>query len=253
LKDLRARFQNDERLLGELSHLTIRLYSEKNTCIICNKKTNLLKTSIRNCYSFHFGKFKLIEGFFFCNDHKYVSEDSDQILKYHSQLATEIVDRGFRITIDMVVKVGLLRYRDNRQLEEIQSFLKCSSAKIDFSLSTIGMIAKRFLEFCKLLHKKYEYKIKEDIRSNGGYVAHYDGTTEKKCGVINFVVMDSLSEHILISEMIESESYTEVTQILRKVKFKYGNPLTTVSDLKPGFLSASKDSFNKNTPHSNSR
>jgi hypothetical protein len=109
-----------------------------------------------------------------------VSEDSNQILKYHSQLATEIVDRRFRVTIDMVVKVGLLRYCDHRQLEEIKTLLKCSSAKIDFPISTIGMISKRFLEYCKLLHRKYEYKIKEDINANGGLVAHYDGTTEKK-------------------------------------------------------------------------
>lgn len=191
----------------------------------------------------------MIEGFSICNDHKYVSEDSNQILKYHSQLATEIVDRGFRITIDMVVKVGLLRYRDHLQLEEIKTFLKCSPAKIDFPISTIGVIAKRFLEFCKLFHKKYEYRIIDDINANGGFVAHYDGTTEKMSSVINFVVKDSLSGHILVSEMILSESYAEVSQILRKVKFKYGYPLATVSDLKPGFLSVSKDSFDNKSPH----
>ena len=249
MKYLRARFQNNERIFEELSHCVIRLYPEKNCCIICNKKTNLLKTSGKDCYSFHFGKFTLIEGFFFCNDHKYVSEDSSQILKYHSQLATEIVDRGHRVTIDMVVKVGLLRYRDHLQLDEIKTFLKCSPAKIDFPVSTIGMISKRFLEFCKLFHKKHEYKIKEDINSNGGFVAHYDGTTEKKSGIINFVVKDSLSRHILVSEMIQSENYEEVSKILRKVKFKYGYPLTTVSDLKPGFLSVSEDTFDKKVPH----
>jgi len=178
-----------------------------------------------------------------------VSEDSNRILKYHSQLATEIVDRGFRVTIDMVVKVGLLRYRDHLQLEEIKTFLKCSPAKIDFPISTIGITAKRFLEFCKLFHEKYEYKIKDDINANGGFVAHYDGTTEKKSGTINFVVKDSLSGHILVSEMISSESYAEVSKILRKVKFKYGYPLTTVSDLKPGFLSVSEDTFDKKVPH----
>jgi len=100
-----------------------------------------------------------------------------------------------------------------------------------------------------LLHEKYEFKIKNDINSNGGYVANFDGTTEKMSGIINFVVMDSLTEHILISEMIESENSGNVTQILRKIKFRYGNPLTTISDLKPGFLSASKDSFDNKVPH----
>ena len=248
MKDLRIKYQNNEKVFNELSYCTIRLYPEES-CIICNKKTKLLKTSSKDCYSFRFGKFRLIEGFVFCQDHKYISENSGQILKYYSQLAIEIVDRGYRITIDLVVKVGLLRYRDNRQLEEIQSFLKCSSARIDLPISTIGLVAKRFLEYCKLLNEKYEFKIKNDINSNGGYIAHFDGTTEKMSGVINFVVMDSLTEHILISEMIESENYGNVTQILRKIKFRYGNPLTTISDLKPGFLSASKDSFDNNVPH----
>lgn len=249
MEDLRIKYQNNEKVFNELSYCSIRLYPEEESCIICNKKTKLLKTSSKDCYSFRFGKFRLIEGFFFCQNHKYISENSGQILKYYSQLAIEIVDRGYRITIDLVVKVGLLRYRDNRQLEEIQSFLKCSSARIDLPISTIGLVAKRFLEYCKLLHEKYEFKIKNDINSNGGYVAHFDGTTEKMSGVINFVVMDSLTEHILISEMIESENYSNVTQILRQIKFRYGNPLTTISDLKPGFLSASQDSFDNKVSH----
>lgn len=249
MEDLRIKYQNNEKVFNELSYCTIRLYPEKESCIICNEKTKLLKTSSKDCYSFRFGKFRLIEGFFFCQDHKYMSQNSGQILKYYSQLAIEIVDRGYRITIDLVVKVGLLRYRDNRQLEEIQSFLKCSSAKTDLPISTIGLVAKRFLEYCKLLHEKYEFKIKNDINSNGGYVAHFDGTTEKMSGVINFVVMDSLTEHILISEMIESENHVNVTQILGKIKSRYGNPLITISDLKAGFLSASKDSFDNKAPH----
>lgn len=249
MEDLRIKYQHNEKVFNELSYCSIRLYPEEESCIICNEKTKLLKTSSKDCYSFRFGKFRLIEGFFFCQDHKYISENSRRILKYYSQLAIEIVDRGYRITIDLVVKVGLLRYRDNRQLEEIQSFLKCSSARIDLPISTIGLVAKRFLEYCKWLHEKYEFKIKNDINSNGGYVAHFDGTTEKMSGVINFVVMDSFTEHILISEMIESENSGNVTQILRKVKFRYGNPLTTISDLKPGFLSASKDSFENKVPH----
>ena len=74
-----------------------------------------------------------------------------------------IVDKGYRVTFDLVVKVGRLRYDDHRQLHEIQSYLKCSSARIDLPLSTIGMIAKRFLVFCQLLHQSREQEIREDI------------------------------------------------------------------------------------------
>lgn len=246
---MRCRYPHDEQFLGELSNLSVRLYPENDTCIICKGETKILKTSRKECYSFRLGKFTLIEGFSFCGDHKYATANADRILKYPSQLALEIVDRGFRLTIDLVVKVGLLRYRDHRQLEEIRAFLRCCPTNIDLPISTIGLISKRFLEYCKLLHEKYEDMIQEDIQANGGYVAHFDGTTEKKSGVLNFVVMDSLSRHILISEEIESESYESVEKILREVKSKYGYPLTSVSDLKPGFKSASNDAFDSKTPH----
>ena len=80
-----------------------------------------------------------------------------------------IVDKGYRVTFDLVVKVGRLRYDDHRQLQEIQAYLKCSSAKIALPLSTIGMIAKRFLDFCRLLHNSREPDIREEIKANGGY------------------------------------------------------------------------------------
>jgi hypothetical protein len=77
-----------------------------------------------------------------------------------------IVEKDYQITFDLLVKVGELRYQDHRQLEEIKSFLKCSVAKIDLPLSTIGMISKRYLEFCRRLHEKHEDQILEDIRAN---------------------------------------------------------------------------------------
>lgn len=100
--------------------------------------------------------FTLIEGHLFCATHKYVSIESNKILKYHSALALKIVDNGYRITFDLLVKIGLLRYRDHQQLEEIQSFLKCPSVNISLPISTMGMAAKRFLVYCKYLHKKME-------------------------------------------------------------------------------------------------
>lgn len=244
MKELRNKYKNNTKYFTEINNLKIRLYPELNTCIICEKKTNLLKTSPKNCYSFHLGQFTLIDGYKFCKNHKYVStKPAKKIMKYQSALATEIVENRHRITFDLLVIVGLLRYRDHRQLEEIQSFLKCSSAKIDLPISTIGVIAKRFLEYCKRFHKKYEYKIKDDIKSNGGLVLQFDGTLEKLYGKLNFVLMDGLSGHLLASEMIESENYDNVVKFLDEIKEKYGNPLATMSDLKSCFLTACKDTF----------
>ena len=105
----------------------------------------------------------------------------------------EIVEKDYQITFDLLVKVGELRFQDHHQLEEIKTFLKCSVAKIDLPLSTIGMISKRYLEFCRRLHEKHKDQIIEDIRANGGYALHFDGSTEQKCGKTSFVLKDSIS------------------------------------------------------------
>lgn len=249
MKELRIKFQSDKKMLDSLSGLKIRLYPEQTACLICGKKTNLLKTDWKTCYSFDLGKFTLISGSNFCDEHKYFSKKRNQIIKYQSDLAALIVDKGYRVTFDLVVKVGRLRYDDHRQLEEIQGYLKCSPAKIELPLSTIGMIAKRFLEFCGLLHNKYEPLILNDIHRNGGFYLHFDGSTEASCGKNNLLLLDSRTDHVLDSTMIDGETYETVKKVLEKIKSKYGTPLATISDLRPGFVRVCNDVFGKKNPH----
>jgi hypothetical protein len=223
-----VKYQADEEFLSSLSGIKIRLYPEQSSCLVCKGKIKLLKTDWRTCYSFDLGKFTLISGSSFCQDHKYFSDEPNQIIKYKSDLAALIVDRGYRVAFDLVVKIGRLRYNDHRQLEEIQGYLKCSSAKINLPLSTIGMVAKRFLLFCKLLHEKFEEDIRIDIEANGGYVLHFDGTTEQRCGRSNLLILDSRSGHVLESSMIDTESSAIVEEALKRIREKYGIPLAVI-------------------------
>jgi len=246
---LRLTYQADKSILSSLSNLKIRLYPENSLCLICNQKMNLLKTDHKTCYSYSLGKFILISGCNFCADHKYFSDTPNQVIRYESNLAAMIVDKGYRVTFDLAVKIGRLRYDGQRQLHEIQSYLKCSPAMIDLPISTIGMIAKRFLEFCWLFHQSYERLIQDDINRNGGYFLHFDGSTEQKCGLCSLVLMDSRSGHILESSMVDSESYDTICKALEKVRLKYGNPLAVISDLRSGFVNACIEVFGKNVKH----
>ncbi|MBL6991850.1 MAG: hypothetical protein ISR65_18855 [Bacteriovoracaceae bacterium] len=97
--------------------------------------------------------------------------------------------------------------------------------------------------YCKLLHEANESAIKKKISNNGGYIAHFDGTTEAQVGDIALAVMDSISGHILYSEMVKSEKEATIKTALDEVVSKYGIPLMSVSDCKSGFLSACKRSL----------
>ncbi len=160
-----------------------------------------------------------------------------------------IVDKGYRVAFDLVVKIGRLRYDDHHQLHEIKAYLKCSPAKIDLPISTIGLICKRFLEFCHLLHTSRESAIREEIKDNGGYCLHFDGSTEQRSGCNSLVLIDSRSGHILDSSMVYSESFDTVKGALEKVREKYGRPLVVVTDLRPGFVKACIEVFGKKVRH----
>jgi hypothetical protein len=235
--------------MNSLSNLEIRLYPENPSCLICGGKTNLLKTDSKTCYSFDLGKFKLISGSNYCVEHKYFYAKPGNVIRYESDLVAMIVDKKYRVAFDLVVKVGRLRYDDHRQLREIQSYLKCSPAKIDLPLSTVGLISKRYLEFCQKLHLNHEDLLQKDITINGGYVLHFDGSTEQQCGQCSLVLIDSRSGHILLSSMVDSESSDTIKKALKIILAKFGQPLAIVSDLKPGFVKVCIDVFGKKVSH----
>jgi len=166
-----------------MADMKIRLDPEQPSCLICDRSLNLLKTDHKTCYSFSLGKFKLISACSYCPDHKHFDGKGGRVIRYESNLAAMIVNKKHRVTFDLVVKIGRLRYDDHRQLGEIQSYLKCSSAKLDLPLSTVGMVAKRFLEFCQLLHRHYETKILEMIKDNGGYFVG----APNRCRLVGYV------------------------------------------------------------------
>ena len=247
--ELRSTHQNDKTMLNMLSGLKVRLYPENAACLICGGKTNLLKTDHKTCYSFGLGKFTLITGCSFCADHKYFVDKPNQVIRYESDLVAMIVDKGHRVAFDLVVKIGRLRYDDHRQLHEIRAYLKCSPAKIDLPISTIGLISKRFLDFCHLLHADRVDIIRADIDSRGGYCLHFDGSTEQRSGCCSLVLFDSRSKHILESSMVDSENRDTITEVLKKVLKKYGPPLAVISDLRAGFVKACVEVFGKKVKH----
>jgi hypothetical protein len=91
--------------------------------------------------------------------------------------------------------------------------------------------------------------IKHDIGINGGYVLHFDGSTEQQCGQSSLVLIDSRSDHVLESSMVDSESCDTIKKSLHRILVRFGHPLAIVSDLKPGFVKTCIEVFGKKVKH----
>jgi len=78
---------------------------------------------------------------------------------------------------------------------------------------------------------------------------YFDGSTEQRAARYSLVLLDSRSGHILESSMVASENHDTVKSALKKVHEKYGDPLTVISDLRLGFVSACIEVFGKEVKH----
>ncbi len=64
-----------------------------------------------------------------------------------------------------------------------------------------------------------------------------------------FVIKDNISGHVLSSVKIKNENIDEIKPVIENVAQKYGDPLFTQSDLKPGFKTCVDKIFDQKVLH----
>lgn len=99
-----------------------------------------------------------------------------------------------------------------------------------------GTISDRSLDLLLLfreLHRSKKNKIKALFENQGCYILHEDGT-HKSGGKVVFVLQEGISDIIIDSELIASESEENVKPILLKLKEHFGSPLVIVRDMAEG-------------------
>ena len=148
----------------------------------------------------------------------YKSEDLDSLLPPHSNYA-----------YDLIVHVGLARFREHRQAHEIQRELQ-SRYHIRVPESTVSALASRFLDFFRAVHEANAHVLKDLISAAGGYVLHLDGTCEPQSPVI-FVGMDKSTNLVLLSAKMPTENVADITELVRNCVRLFGEPVAVIRDM----------------------
>jgi len=130
-----------------------------------------------------------------------------------------------------------LRYRNER---EIQAELK--ERNISISIRGIGYLVRKFVIYLAILHRESCDKIKQLLTLKGGYILHLDGTCEEDSPHL-MCALDSISEIVLGSIKMSSESAKEIIPLLRRIQEDYGNPIALVHDMGQGIAGAIKEVF----------
>lgn len=152
-----------------------------------------------------------------------------------------IVAPRCNIAYDVMVHIGLARFLECRQSEEIQMELSRQQG-IEVPVRTISELTQKFVAYVQVVHQESIQLLRTQMQQRGGYILHVDGTCEEGSGVL-LVCLDSLSGQVLESRKIGSENHDEVKKVLQDVRRDWGVPLAIVHDLRQSLITAAGKVF----------
>ena len=110
------------------------------------------------------------------------------------------------------------------------------------SKSEVSYLAKKFIVYLSLLHKKVQKKTRAFLSINGGYILHLDGTCDGDSPHL-ISVLDGITEIVLDNTKISTENAEDLIPFLAGIKAVYGEPVAVVSDMGKGIALAVKEVF----------
>jgi len=182
-------------------------------------------------------------GDFIAHETVYQCEQCSRI--FHSEELRSVVPEKCNFGYDVIVFIGESVFLHCRSYQEI--FWDLRERNLTISESGIAFLAKKFVIYLSLLHRRARRKIRKLMKLNGGYILHLDGTCEG--GSPHLIsALDGITEIVLENIKLPSENAADLIPFLEKIKKAYGMPVAVVSDMAKAILAAVKKVFKK-VPH----
>ncbi len=140
---------------------------------------------------------------------------------------------------DVMAFVGLQRFVDHHQREEIQAVLQADYG-IALSTGEISALAHDFLVYLEALHHRRAADLRVALDQDGGWPMHLDATGEAGRGTL-LVVYAGWRGWVLGSWKIPTERADAVLPRLHQVAERFGPPCAIMRDLGRAMIEASRD------------
>ena len=144
---------------------------------------------------------------------------------------------------DLIVHVGLARYLDGKQRDEIRDALL--QRGIELSTGSISKVCDRFLAHLTCLHLLRTPQMRAAMSQ--GYSLHLDATCDSGKGGL-FLCLDGIRGWVLWAERIGSENGELLAPVVESTVKIFGDPVATVRDLGSGMAAAVEPLRQRGTP-----
>lgn len=130
---------------------------------------------------------------------------------------------------DVMVFVGMQRYLEHRQREEIRAALVANYG-ISLSSGEVSNIAAVFLDYLLRLHVARAKELRAALRADGGWPLHIDATGEDGRGTL-LVAFAGWRQWVLGAWKLPTERADAIMPCLQDVAGQFGVPCAVVRDL----------------------
>lgn len=210
---------------------TITFRPESNLCPRCAAGTKVYKTNTKPVSTLAIGDFIAHEIQYFCPRCELI---------IGSEELKQLVPVRCNIGYDVLSYVGQAFFLDSVDNEHIQKSLR--EKHVTISRSEVSYLAKKFIVYLSLLHKKVQKETRSFLSMNGGYILHLDGTCDGDSPHL-ISVLDGITEIVLDNTKISTENAEDLIPFLTGIKTAYGEPVAVVSDMGKGIALAVKEVF----------
>jgi len=138
-----------------------------------------------------------------------------------------------------MVFVGLRRFVEHRQREEIQTELDRLHG-IRLSTGELSLLGQRFLVYLQVLHAQRAPKLRASLAADGGWPLHIDATGEDGRGTL-LVAYSGWRNWVLGAWKIPTERADAILPRLRVVAAQFGTPCAIMRDLGRAVIEAAND------------
>jgi len=210
---------------------TITFWPESFICPQCAVRMKVLNTTTKPAATLAIGRFLAREYHYYCSRCGFAAG---------SEELRALVPERCNIGYDVLVYVGEAFFLNSRDNEQIAMSL--GEKNVFVCRSEVSYLAKKFIVYLALLHRKVRKQTRSFLSLNGGYILHLDGTCEGESPHL-ISVLDGITEIVLENTKVASENADDLIPFLKGIKAAYGDPVAVVSDMGKGILAAIRAVF----------
>lgn len=215
----------------------VQVSEAPQACCLCGGPMRVQKTVRRHGKTLEHGEFEAHERIQVCAGG--CCHPSGSRVTRRAGALTKCIEPGRVIGYDVMVFVGLRRFVEHRQREEIRAALEHEHG-IRISNGEISVLAARFVDHLEALHYARAKALRAQLENDGGWPLHIDATGEDGRGTV-LVAYAGWRKWVLGNWKIPSERADQILPRLQEVVGRFGAPCAIMRDLGRAMQEATAD------------